>query len=94
MGFDIVPNAIVNFGLNYGQEKYDTLQASRTSNPAPDPTFTDPRRDWTNTINDKVNTFSTNLSLTRPSPGRTSALATTSAMATRTTSTGWSRTRR
>jgi len=65
VGFDIVPNAIVNFGMNYGQEKYDTLQASRTSNPAPDPTFTDPRRDWTNTINDKVNTFSTNLNLVK-----------------------------
>ena len=68
VGFDIVPNATVNFGLNYGQEKYDTLQASRTSNPAPDPTFSDPRRDWTNTINDKVNTFSTNLSLDKAIP--------------------------
>lgn len=65
IGFDIVPNAIVNFGLNYGREKYDTLQASRTSNPAPDPTFTDPRRDWTNTINDKVNTLSMDLNLVK-----------------------------
>jgi MtrB/PioB family decaheme-associated outer membrane protein len=63
LGFDIVPSAMVNFGLSYGQEKYDTLQASRTSNPAPDPTFNDPRRDWNDTINDKTNTFSTSLNL-------------------------------
>lgn len=65
VGFDIVPNAIVNVGLNVGQEKYDTYQASRTSNPLPDPTFSDARRDWNNTINDKVNTFSANLSLVK-----------------------------
>jgi MtrB/PioB family decaheme-associated outer membrane protein len=65
LGFDLVPNAMVNFGLSYGQEKYDTFQASRTSNPAPDPTFTDPRRDWNNTINDKTNTFSTSLNLVK-----------------------------
>jgi MtrB/PioB family decaheme-associated outer membrane protein len=68
VGFDIVPNAVVNFGLNYGQEKYDTFQASRTSNPAPDPTFTDARRDWNDTINDKVNTFSANLNLDKAIP--------------------------
>jgi MtrB/PioB family decaheme-associated outer membrane protein len=65
VGFDIVPNAMVNFGLNVGQEKYDTYQASRTASPPPDPTFTDPRRDWNNTINDKVNTFSTSLNLVK-----------------------------
>jgi MtrB/PioB family decaheme-associated outer membrane protein len=65
VGFDVVPNAMVNFGLNYGREKYDTYQTSRTSNPLPDPTFNDPRRDWNNTINDKVNTFSANLNLVK-----------------------------
>jgi hypothetical protein len=65
VGFDVVPNAVVNFGFNYGREKYDTYQASRTSNPPPDPTFTDPRRDWNNTINDKTNTYSVNLNLVK-----------------------------
>jgi MtrB/PioB family decaheme-associated outer membrane protein len=65
VGFDIVPNAMVNVGFNFGQEKYDTYQASRTSSPAPDPTFTDPRRDWNNTINDKTNTYSVNLNLVK-----------------------------
>ena len=66
-GFDVVPNAMVNFGLSYGQEKYDTFQYSRTSNPlsATDQTFLDPRRDWSDTINDKVNTFSANLNLVK-----------------------------
>ena len=65
LGFDVVPNAMVDFGLSYGQEKYDTFQASRTSNPLPDPTFNDPRRDWNDTVNDKTNTFSTNLNLVK-----------------------------
>jgi len=65
VGFDVVPNAMVNCGLSYGREKYDTFQASRTSNPLPDPTFNDPRRDWNNTINDKVDTFSVNLNLVK-----------------------------
>ena len=65
VGFDIVPNAMVNFGFSYGREKYDTYQASRTSSPPPDPTFTDPRRDWNNTINDKTNTYSVNLNLVK-----------------------------
>jgi len=65
VGFDIVPNPKVNFGLSGGREKYDTFQASRTSNPAPDPTFTDPRRDWNDTIADKVNTYSASLNLVK-----------------------------
>ena len=65
VGFDIVPNAMVNFGVSAGREKYDTFQASRTSNPLPDPTFNDPRRDWSNTINDKTDTLSVNLNLVK-----------------------------
>ena len=65
IGFDIVPNAMVNFGFNYGQEKYDTYQTSRTSSPLPDPSFNDPTRDWNNTIKDKTNTYSVNLNLVK-----------------------------
>jgi MtrB/PioB family decaheme-associated outer membrane protein len=65
VGFDIVPNAMVNVGLSYGREKYDTYQTSRTSNPLPDPTFNDPRRDWNDSINDKVDTFSVDLNLVK-----------------------------
>jgi hypothetical protein len=56
---------MVNFGFNYGREKYDTYQTSRTSNPLPDPTFDDPRRDWNDTINDKTSTYSVNLNLVK-----------------------------
>ena len=71
LGFDVIPNAVVSFGANFGQEKYDTFQYSRTSNPynpngtPPDVTFVDPRRDWNDTINDKTNTYSVYLNLTK-----------------------------
>ncbi len=67
LGFDVIPNAMVSFGADFGQEKYDTIQDSRTANPlsATDVTFLDPRRDWTDTINDKTNTYSVYLNLTK-----------------------------
>jgi hypothetical protein len=65
VGFDIVPNAIVSLGLNYGFEKYTAFQWSRTANPLTptDPGFLDPRRDWNLDTSDKVNTLSANLDL-------------------------------
>src|SRR5262249_15225327 len=65
VGFDIVPNAIVSLGLNYGFEKYTTFQWSRTANPLTptDPGFLDPRRDWNLDTSDKVNTLSANVDL-------------------------------
>jgi MtrB/PioB family decaheme-associated outer membrane protein len=68
VAFDFVPNDKVNVGLNYGWEKYTALQASRTSNPLPDPTFLDPRRDWTDDSADKVNTFNVSLDLLKVLP--------------------------
>jgi hypothetical protein len=68
VGVDYVPNDKVNFGVSYGWEKYTALQASRTSNPLPDPTFTDPRRDWTDDSADKVNTLQASLDLLKIVP--------------------------
>jgi len=68
VGFDLVPSDKVSLGVNYGWEKYTALQASRTSNPLPDPTFIDPRRDWTDDSTDKVNTFNVSLDLLRVFP--------------------------
>jgi MtrB/PioB family decaheme-associated outer membrane protein len=67
VGFDVIPNAMVSFGANFGQEKYDTFQYSRTANPlsATNQDFLDPRRDWSDTINDKTNTYSVYLNLTK-----------------------------
>ena len=56
-GVTVSPNAKVNFGADYGRETYDSLQQSRNANPAPDPSWTDPNRNWTLANNETVNTF-------------------------------------
>jgi MtrB/PioB family decaheme-associated outer membrane protein len=68
VGFDVAPSEKVNFGLNYGFEKYTALLYSRTANPAPDPQFTDSTRDWTDDTADKVKTFSANLDFVKAIP--------------------------
>jgi MtrB/PioB family decaheme-associated outer membrane protein len=62
-GADYVPSNKVSLGATYGYEAYDSLQASRTSNPLPDPTFLDPRRDWTDSAADRTKTFSGSMDL-------------------------------
>jgi MtrB/PioB family decaheme-associated outer membrane protein len=59
VGFDVLPSDRVNFGVNYGEEKYTAMQYSRTANPlsATDKTFDDPTRDWWMDQADKVKTF-------------------------------------
>ena len=70
VGFDVVPTEMVNFGVNYGQEKYKANQYSRTANPlsATDVTFNDPNRDWSLDQDDNVKTFSANLDLLKALP--------------------------
>ncbi len=70
VGFDVVPTEMVNFGVNYGQEKYKANQNSRTANPpsATDVTFNDPNRDWSLNQDDTVKTFSANLDLLKALP--------------------------
>ncbi len=63
IGFDIVPDDKVNFGLSYGQETYEAVVVSRNTTPAPDPTFTNPARNWTTNDDDKVKTLDASLSL-------------------------------
>ena len=48
----------MNFGADYGRETYNSLQQSRNANPAPDPSWTDPARNWNLTNDEKVNNFS------------------------------------
>ncbi|MGE5358057.1 MAG: MtrB/PioB family outer membrane beta-barrel protein, partial [Bacteroidales bacterium] len=57
IGFNVAPNAMVNFGMDYGRETYHSLQQSRNANPAPDPSWTDPNRNWTLTNDEHVNNF-------------------------------------
>jgi hypothetical protein len=65
VGVNVAPNAKMNFGADYGRETYNALQQSRNSNPAPDPTWTDPTRNWSVTNDEKVNNFSLYLNLTK-----------------------------
>ncbi len=70
LGFDVLPSETVNFGFNYGFDKYTALQYSRTANPltATDVTFTDPTRDWWDDQTDKVKTISANLDFLKAIP--------------------------
>ena len=54
-GVTYAPNPKVSVGAEYGRESYDALQESRNANPAPDPSWTDPSRNWTLAHDEKVN---------------------------------------
>jgi hypothetical protein len=56
IGADIAARDNVHFGLSYGRDDFTTLQKSRNANPPPDPTWTDPNRDWTLDNDEVVNT--------------------------------------
>lgn len=72
IGFDAAPVDTVNFGVNYGREKYTANQYSRTAVPlgnASGPNeFNDPRRDWSTDQNDTVNTFTASIDLLKAVP--------------------------
>ena len=70
IGFDVVPNDVVTFGLNYGFEKYTALQWSRDALPTSlnATQFYDPTRDWNINATDKVKTWSANLDLLKALP--------------------------
>jgi Putative outer membrane beta-barrel porin, MtrB/PioB len=64
-GVNYTPNARVNVGAEYGHEKYDSLAQSRNANPAPDPSWTDPNRNWTMSNDEKVNYFTAYVNLVK-----------------------------
>ena len=55
-GVDVSPNDTVHLGVSYGHDTFDTLQKSRNASPPPDPTWTDPTRDWDLDNNEVVKT--------------------------------------
>lgn len=55
-GVDYAVNDMVHLGLNYGRDHFDALQKSRNANPPPDPTWTDPARNWFLDNRERVNT--------------------------------------
>jgi hypothetical protein len=62
-GVNYAPSARVNLGADYGHETFDSSQESRNANPAPDPQWTDPNRNWNLANDETVNTFSVYLNL-------------------------------
>jgi hypothetical protein len=58
LGVSYAPSDKVNVGADYGRETFSSLQESRNANPAPDPTWTDPNRNWTLSNDETVNTWS------------------------------------
>lgn len=56
-GADFAPSDALGLGFSYTDESYSSLQSSRTANPAPNPDFFDPRRDWSDDIDESVGTW-------------------------------------
>jgi MtrB/PioB family decaheme-associated outer membrane protein len=46
LGVNFTPMSNVALGFNYGRETFTAYQMSRNANPAPDPQWTDPARNW------------------------------------------------
>ncbi len=65
LGVNVTPMEQVAFGVNYGHDKFTSLQRSRNANPSPDASWNDPNRDWTLNNDEKVNNFDVYLDLLR-----------------------------
>ena len=63
VGLSYTPSAKVNLGADFGRETFEAFQQSRNANPAPDPSWTDPNRNWTMTNDETVNNFSAYVNL-------------------------------
>ncbi len=68
VGVDLTPTDKAAFGASYGWEQYTGMMRSRNANPAPDPSWTDPNRDWQLDDEETVNTFSIYADLARALP--------------------------
>jgi hypothetical protein len=65
VGANYHPTAVIGVGVNYGRDTYGSLQLSRNANPPPDPSWTDPNRNWTLDNDDKTNNFTVFVDLLR-----------------------------
>lgn len=64
-GVNASPMERVMLGASYGREKYGTLQLSRNANPPPDPSWTDPNRNWNLDNDETVNNLNVYADLLR-----------------------------
>lgn len=62
-GINLNPNDTAHFGVSWGRDEFGALQKSRNANPPPDPSWTDPARNWTLDNNEVVTTFMAYLDL-------------------------------
>jgi MtrB/PioB family decaheme-associated outer membrane protein len=65
IGLNYNPNDRVGAGASYGRDTYGSFQRSRNANPPPDPTWTDPNRDWTLDNDDRINNVNVYVDLLR-----------------------------
>lgn len=65
LSFGVTPVDGVDFGASYGRDRFVTNQKSRNANPPPDPTWTDPARDWTLKNDELVNNVDVYLALSK-----------------------------
>ncbi|HEY5618905.1 MAG TPA: MtrB/PioB family outer membrane beta-barrel protein [Vicinamibacterales bacterium] len=65
VGVNFHPTDIVAVGGNYGRDTYSSFQLSRNANPPPDPSWTDPSRNWTLDNDDGINSVSAYLDVLR-----------------------------
>lgn len=56
-GVDISPNDMLHLGASIARDEFSALQKSRNANPPPDPSWTDPARNWTLDNNEVVKTY-------------------------------------
>jgi MtrB/PioB family decaheme-associated outer membrane protein len=64
VGLTVNPNEKVAVGANFGQDKWSAFQKSRNANPPPDPSWTDPARNWNLDNEEEVNNFNVWMELT------------------------------
>jgi hypothetical protein len=64
-GVNASPMERVTLGASYGRESYGSFQLSRNANPPPDPSWTDPNRNWNLDNEDVTNTFNLYVDLLR-----------------------------
>jgi MtrB/PioB family decaheme-associated outer membrane protein len=65
LGLNLHPTDAIALGASYGRERFGSFQRSRNASPPPDPTWTDPSRDWTLDNSDGVNTVNAYVDLNR-----------------------------
>ncbi|MGC4086173.1 MAG: MtrB/PioB family outer membrane beta-barrel protein [Vicinamibacterales bacterium] len=65
LSFGLTPVDGVDLGASYGRDRFVSNQKSRNANPPPDPTWTDPSRDWTVKNEELVNNVDVYVNLSK-----------------------------